>query len=413
MRTRSRSFKLFTSGDLDDHLARRAESMAREVAEATEPYILGVDPVQFAEHLAEKYAVGKIDLAFDEVTADRREAQIPAEHFPRAFHVRRGQTYTKPTFVYFLPLTGDSELLRYKPNPAILWTHEVFEEDGCLCVEFICFYDNTTEVQREWEQFQGSLRTQLGHIQRQVAAFNAGFLGRARQLVEARRASVLKKHELEASLGVPIRKRGDTPRTFTVPSAKRRTAIRPRPVAAAQGFAPEPTVDVETYREIVRTIYEFGKQLERTPSVYEGKSEEDLRDYLLLVMEPNFSGSTTGETFNRKGKTDILLRYEGSNVFVGECKWWTGQKGFTDAVDQLRSYLTWRDSKAALVIFVRNKDMSRVVQAAREAMVEHPAHLGTDQDGGETWLNFRLHLVEDRNRVAHVAVLLFHLPDVE
>ena len=29
--------------------------------------------------------------------------------------------------------------------------------------------------------------------------------------------------------------------------------------------------------------------------------------------------------FNKKGKTDILLKYEdGTNLFVGECKWWKG-----------------------------------------------------------------------------------------
>jgi hypothetical protein len=409
--TRRSIFNMFTNGDLSDHLTAQDAKMVAEVAAATEQYILGVDTMQFAEHLAEKYRIANVDLDLDGVSAERREAQVPAEHFPRTFHVRRGQTYAKPSFVYFVPITGNSGLLRYKPNPAILWTHKVFEEDKCLCVEFICFHDDTQRVKEAWAEFERPMATQLGHIQRQVEAHNRGIEQRASQLVESRRASVLKKYELESSLGIPIRKRRNTPRTFMVPSAKRRTPIHPRPVVTEEGFAPEPTLDMNTYREVVRTIYEFGKQLERTPSVYKGKSEEDLRDHLLLVMEPNFAGSTTGETFNRMGKTDILLRYEGSNVFVGECKWWSGQKGFSDGIDQLLSYLTWRDSKAALVIFVDRKEMSRVVETARRAVGEHRAFIGMDADGGETWLNFRLHLVEDRNRVAHVAVLLFHLPE--
>lgn len=30
--------------------------------------------------------------------------------------------------------------------------------------------------------------------------------------------------------------------------------------------------------------------------------------------------STTGETFNKAGKTDFLISYENTNVFVAECK---------------------------------------------------------------------------------------------
>ncbi len=409
-RRSSSKFKLFSGGALGDHLRRQDTSMSVDVDATTEEYILGADQEQFAEHLADKYRVENIDIDFDAATMERRERTVPAEHFPPGLFVRRGQTYLKPSFVYFFPLTGDPDLLRYQPSPGVLWSHEAFEEDGCLCVEFVCFHDTTNEVQREKNEFVRHLGVQLGHIQTQVDAWNSGLRQRAAGLIATRRTSVLKKRGLEASLGVPIRKRDDTPQTFVVPSAKRRARITPKPVVAGPGFTPEPTIGMEDYREILRTIYEFGKQLERTPSVYKGKDEEVLRDHLLLVLEPNFTWSATGESLNGQGKTDILLRHEGSNLFIAECKWWSGQKGFTAAIDQLRSYLTWRDSKAALVIFVERKDMSAVVETARQAFSDHPACLGTSQDGGETWLNFKMHLVEDRNRVAHVAVLLFHLP---
>lgn len=65
-------------------------------------------------------------------------------------------------------------------------------------------------------------------------------------------------------------------------------------------------------------------------------------------------GSATGETFNKKGKTDILLRHAGNNAFVGECKFWKGEKSFLSTIDQLLGYLTWRDSKTAVIMFVKN-----------------------------------------------------------
>jgi hypothetical protein len=60
-----------------------------------------------------------------------------------------------------------------------------------------------------------------------------------------------------------------------------------------------------------------------------------------------FKGQATGETFNFQGKTDILIRVEGKNVFIAECKFWKGEKALLATLDQLLSYLSWRDTKAA------------------------------------------------------------------
>ena len=58
----------------------------------------------------------------------------------------------------------------------------------------------------------------------------------------------------------------------------------------------------------------------------------------------------------------ILIREENKNVFIAECKFWHGQKAFGDAVDQMLGYLTWRDSKCALLIFNKTKDSNAVRQ---------------------------------------------------
>lgn len=62
-------------------------------------------------------------------------------------------------------------------------------------------------------------------------------------------------------------------------------------------------------------------------------------------------GKATGETFNRAGKTDILLREGDRNVFIAECKFWKGPKAFGEAIDQRLGYTMWRDSKTAILVF--------------------------------------------------------------
>ena len=157
-------------------------------------------------------------------------------------------------------------------------------------------------------------------------------------------------------------------------------------------------------------IHDVGKEFERLPSLYAGKEEEHLRDHFLMMLEPNFEGSATGETFNKTGKTDILLRHEGSNVFIGECKFWKGEKSFLSTIDQLLGYLTWRDSKAAVIMFVPNKDFSSVVETIKEAAPKHTNFLKYVGEKDETWFNYEFHLDGDRNRVVKLAVMLYHTP---
>ena len=128
-------------------------------------------------------------------------------------------------------------------------------------------------------------------------------------------------------------------------------------------------------------------------------------------LEPNFEGSATGETFNKSGKTDILLRHEGKNAFIAELKFWRGKKAYLDTISQLLSYLTWRDSKAAVVVFVRNKDFSSVLETVKEATLEHGNYLGFVSEQEEGWFHYRFCINEDRNREVKVSVMLFHLPE--
>ena len=90
--------------------------------------------------------------------------------------------------------------------------------------------------------------------------------------------------------------------------------------------------------------------IERNPSSFASLDEEAIRDHFLIQLNGHYEGGATGETFNASGKTDILIREGNKNVFIAECKFWRGPKIFADAVNQLLGYLTWRDSKCALLI---------------------------------------------------------------
>lgn len=67
------------------------------------------------------------------------------------------------------------------------------------------------------------------------------------------------------------------------------------------------------YRKALQVVYDTGRQMEALPSKYAGKDEEAIRDHLLSVLASHFQ-SATGETFNKTGKTDVLVRHNGVPV---------------------------------------------------------------------------------------------------
>jgi len=56
------------------------------------------------------------------------------------------------------------------------------------------------------------------------------------------------------------------------------------------------------------------------------------------------------------------------------------------------------------------KGFSSVVDTAKEAASKHEDFLKCVNGKDETWSNYDFHLNDDRNRVAKMAVMLYHTP---
>jgi hypothetical protein len=127
-----------------------------------------------------------------------------------------------------------------------------------------------------------------------------------------------------------------------------------------------------------------------------------------LQLGLQYKNSATGETFNKSGKTDILIPHEGKNAFVAECKFWRGAKLHYETVDQLLGYLTWRDSKSAILYFVDNKNLQPVLDQIKNEMPKHSCFIKHVSDSDEGWFNYNFHLLNDSTRGVKLAVLVFH-----
>lgn len=130
------------------------------------------------------------------------------------------------------------------------------------------------------------------------------------------------------------------------------------------------------YRKILDLVYYFGKNLEKYTSLHSKFDEEGFREFFLPYLNSvSNSHTATGETFNKIGKTDILVQNErGENVFIAECKVWGGEAQIHPALDQLlHRYVTWRDEKLAFIIFNKTvKGFSEIIDKAIETVKVHP-----------------------------------------
>ncbi len=403
----------YQRGDLSNYLHSLETQMNEAIRNETEDYILNVNEEEYIHFNINQYTQKTLEIDVENAYADQKEEMIKAEHFPRTFFVHSGKSYPRMVVYFYIPVKGNTELLNYTPSTRIFWTEEMKLQNNELVYRVVQFSENVDDINRAFERLTSNLKTMEGYINEDVQQFNSSLRTKISSAFTSRKQELLKRKNLLTGLKVPLKKAENVSKTFTIPTPAIREKITVKPYVTEKGYTPEPTLDMNTYRAVLQIINDMGKEFERKPSVYSDKGEEQLRDHFLMLLEPNFDGSATGETFNKTGKTDILLRHEGNNVFVGECKFWTGIKGYTKTIDQLLGYLTWRDSKAAVVMFVRNKDFSSVLERVEHETSNHANFLGFVNKDDETWFNYRFHINGDRNREVKLAVMLYHIPTVQ
>jgi len=187
--------------------------------------------------------------------------------------------------------------------------------------------------------------------------------------------------------------------------SKAETVIKKRAI-------PTPKFPDDVYIDVLKTIHNCYRSAEQKPSIYDGKGEEDLRDYALAFLESRYEGAVaSGESFNKEGKTDIILKsIDGSNLFVAECKVWHGAEQFHKTVEQLFGYLTWRDTKSTIIFFVRNTKFGDILKKIKEEAAKSPYFLEHVADRNETSFSFKFKHKEDDTREVLIEIMAFSFP---
>lgn len=396
-------FKTFSRGFLSDLIELWRSQLHEEINSLTERRILETDIEELIEYFVKKYYVDPLIFDSTDPIFDYQESTQIVEDY--------GERISVPCFECWLdvPFKGTIELLKHQPSSFRI--HKVpFEVHG----SFFRFRQTVRSLENEniKHRFDSDINDTILNIERcneQVGKFNTTLRKSSQDLLKNRREGLLKTSAAVAALPYRIRKRNDESSAFNAP-IKRRKIVAELPTLAESPGKPEPVLSLAMYKEILHAISRFSETVERSPSAFLEQDEEAIRFQILAALNTAFETDGTGETFNHSGKTDILLRSEGRNIFIAECKFWHGEKTYLETVDQLLGYLTWRDTKTAIIVFSKNKDFSNVLTKIRTATPTHQNFIKQLDFEDETRFDYIFSQVNDPDRRIFLSTLAFNIP---
>lgn len=382
----------------------RASSAQDLAAQLSEKYLLACPNLQVGSMAVEPSEV-QIDMTprfdddpldrwhhFDHHTLGRSRSRRPERHLVPGHEV-----------AFAIPFVGSPEVFQCEPSQFKSTHPKGIVKDGELRLVYR-MTDTDTPVRPRFDRDLAEIEEWLGWLKGDVDRGNDRICTWAKNELEARQKRLAATDDLVGSLGLPIRRRADAPAVHQIPPVRRKAIVHPAPGVR------DPYIEMAEYETILGIMRSLVSVMERSPRSFAGLDETVLRDFLLMTLNGQYDGAAMAEAFNGNGKTDILVRVGDRNVFIAECKFWSGPKSLAKAIDQLLGYTCWRDTKIAVVLFNRSRNFSRVLAQAAGVLKAHPNHSRSLDYPQESGCRAVLTHPSDPARELILTVLVFDVP---
>ena len=402
---------IFSGPDWHSVESHQGDSMGKEIHAMDGDRLLNTSPDDVASYFAEKYSIDVPRLIEDRISVDQREVSVDVSHDPMRFIPDDSRPFYIPgtEVIVQVPFEGNAEAFAIRPSVFSLNPPRATVGRDSLTIIISGVDLSPDKVKVEINQTLGQIRDILQRLRSSADALNRSLPQVAKNMIEVRRKKLLQDRNMVASLGFPMRQRDDSSKTFVAPEVRRKLApVLPKATSAP--FKPEPALSDDDYEHILKVVQSMAHVMERSPSAFTSMDEESLRTHFLVQLNGHFEGQATGETFNYQGKTDVLIRSGDRNIFIGECKYWAGPEKLKGTIDQLLGYSAWRDTKTAIILFNRNKDFSRVLDAIPTRVKEHSNFKREIGRTSETVFRYVFASKDDPNREIYLTVLAFDVP---
>ena len=387
---------------ISDYYSQMRDKIREEINQQSDSYIVGVDADEYTTFLLDKYALPTIekDLSRSEAMSQQKEwRQIRNYGDEEVEYEQRWARIEYP--VVLKPNIELTLQLRRQLVAPQVWEYDA--RQGVIVLDV--------------EQSEGAIRRALDQLDKEIQNRNQAVAHHNRKLetyisqaVTHRRQQVKKQmsdfDELINKIGIPLKQKPLSSRPVIDLSVKKEIKAL---VAPAPKRRDEYVIEWSKVLEVIEVIRKAGQMFEVAPAVFSKLKEPDLRFIILSVLNAIFESGATGETFSKRGRTDIYLVIPQGGILIAECKFWPGQKKYRDAIDQLFDYLTWRHNYGIMIIFSKNKDFSNVLQRASVAICSHPTCRSRFQQLSRTHFQSSHTFPEDRGKTVEIHHLFFSL----
>ena len=366
-----------------------------------------------AENIIEQYRVEPLEVHRDKLTQlaasndtvvmGRRafpvRYRLPCTGTPELWSKEPSNSYLNPDFLFTTKMGGDDHLIITMQLPALNLATDIYDDkERLLALQA----EQQKSVQDTRDAHIEQLQKMVNWSGNQTNTWNDSLSIQIRRTLKERAMVADEAKRFAASSDVPVFRVDEAEQVPLQPGIVRRK-LRP------EASATEATLATEIYEDIVQTIEQMTRAMERTPTAAR-LGEEEIRDLILFVLNANYRGAAAGEVFNGNGKTDILLRWNDQNAFIGECKFWEGPARFRRAIDQLHGYVTWRDTKAALILFVKAGKPTDIIDKAAGELRKHRTFVDEAPHTNGTRRDFVLSAADDDAKHIDVALVVVIRP---
>ena len=403
-----------------DYYRKAIETFDQDLLHESDEQILGSEVDNLADFYFQKYAL--VPLSFDvaDISYDIKKEvrRVPANQR------ERGYSYEGDLdFEYEM----GSVCLAIEQNPNMDWiqklsgpTHYMdgFENDlkysnaeisYTFAIKGYGFSMNEDQIANEVNSKSERLIKTLTDKNSSIISENEAFLRNIKESINNRKNKVLadkeKFNNLTQKIKIPLKQKVAVGATRISVDVKQFVKlIKPTPKLPEEYILEESIL-----KEILNYVDNQCKTFERTPSSYKNLGEEQLRDIILSALNGIFEGNATGETFVKKGKTDIHLKIEKGEILIFECKNWGGEKIYLDTITQLTGYVTWRQNYGVVVMFCKNKDFSKILSQIPDIIQKHPQYVSGYRQVSQGHYVSEHSLPEDSGKIIKVHHLIYNI----
>ncbi|MFA4891254.1 MAG: hypothetical protein WC604_02800 [Candidatus Gracilibacteria bacterium] len=411
---------MYDRAQFSDYYRNAFEEIGGKILRESDATIIGTKLEELAEYYCQDYLLDPIELDIEiepNWEYEKYVERIPAHQRESIYQQTGDLDFECERINIEVPIVPNRDISKISQLQASTRSLS-YSEDGFLFqgnkitfsvkIKGYGFSHSEDQIARDVEQGTQRIKELIQWKRADILAGNEKLKNEVLQLLNQRKQKIeqddSKIDSLTQKIKIPLKKKEN--------QMARKIEISEKPILKKIKPSPEQleeyVLDGQKVLDIIAFLDNQGKQFEKTPKSYEKLNEEELRDILLSTLNSIFEGKATGETFSKKGKTDIYLNIDKGSILVFECKIWGGEKLYQDTIDQLRRYLTWRHNFGIMITFVKNKDFSNILRKTKEAIQSSSSYIGGLREINETHF-VSIHKIEDDEKEVEIHHLIYSL----